>query len=172
MAIANKVSYEEAMILLGKTTPAIEKMKLSKTPHYTKKSSKEKNANYGLPSPYTKDQSHKLRKGCGEAHKGKQAIEYALNSLCKNIAWYGEYLFCEGRLWRFDYAIPSLKIAIEYEGNTFGESRHTKGVGYASDTCKYNAATLLGWKVLRYEASLAEDRVGLELQMALTPEEI
>jgi hypothetical protein len=26
--------------------------------------------------------------------------------------------------------------------------------------------------VLRYEASLAEDRVGLELQMALTPEEI
>lgn len=52
--------------------------------------------------------------------------------------------------WRFDVAIPSLRIAIEIEGGIHTGGRHTRGKGYAGDVDKYNAATVLGWKVLRY----------------------
>jgi hypothetical protein len=53
---------------------------------------------------------------------------------------------------RFDWAIPDLKIAIEYEGLFSEKSRHTTVKGYTKDCIKYNLAALLGWKVLRYTA--------------------
>ncbi len=52
--------------------------------------------------------------------------------------------------WKFDLAIPSKKIAVEYEGLMSNKSRHTTPTGYTGDLRKYNAATKLGWKVLRY----------------------
>lgn len=52
--------------------------------------------------------------------------------------------------WRFDVCIPSKKIAIEFEGAVFTNGRHTRGLGYISDIDKYNAATVNGWKVLRF----------------------
>ena len=52
--------------------------------------------------------------------------------------------------WRFDVAIPTKKIAIEFEGAVFTHGRHTRGLGYISDIHKYNAATVNGWKVIRY----------------------
>jgi len=166
MSIANKVSREEARRLLGLSMPTKQPPCKKASWKYTK----EKNISYGTPSDYIKPQKEKLRKSCCELNTGKLAIEDALRKHCGNIEWYGEYRFCAEREWRFDYAIPSLKIAIEYEGNTFQKSRHTSGVGFANDTVKYNAAALLGWKILRYEASLVFDRIDLELQMAVTPD--
>ncbi|MCA9179773.1 MAG: hypothetical protein KDB14_35195 [Planctomycetales bacterium] len=64
-----------------------------------------------------------------------------------------EYRFHPMRRWRFDYAIPSMKIAIEYEGLHSLKSGHTTVKGYNKDLQKYNAATVLGWKVLRYSAN-------------------
>lgn len=61
-----------------------------------------------------------------------------------------EYRFHPVRKWRFDYAIPDLKIAIEIEGAVFQQGRHTRGVGYIKDMEKYNTAVKMGWKVLRY----------------------
>lgn len=61
-----------------------------------------------------------------------------------------EYKFCETRKWRFDYALPDEKIAIEIEGGVYSYGRHTRGCGYIKDMEKYNEAALLGWKVLRY----------------------
>lgn len=52
--------------------------------------------------------------------------------------------------WRFDVAIPCKKIAIEFEGGVFNNSRHVRGLGYIGDLDKYNAATVNGWKVIRY----------------------
>ena len=63
-----------------------------------------------------------------------------------------ELQFSEGRRFRFDYAIPSLRIAIEYEGVFSKKSRHTTVNGFSEDCVKYNLAVSLGWRVLRYTA--------------------
>lgn len=63
-----------------------------------------------------------------------------------------EYRFDPIRKWRFDFAWPKLMIAIEVEGlNPRGYSGHTTVQGYVKDMEKYNAATVLGWRVLRYQ---------------------
>ncbi|MDX3913736.1 MAG: hypothetical protein QHC79_09370 [Pseudosphingobacterium sp.] len=60
-----------------------------------------------------------------------------------------EYRFDLERRWRFDYAIPSHKIAIEVEGGVWTNGRHTKGKGYIRDMEKYNRANALGWRLIR-----------------------
>ncbi len=61
-----------------------------------------------------------------------------------------EFKFCKDRKWRFDYAWPKFKIAVEQEGGIWIRGRHTRGSGYIKDMEKYNKAVMLGWKVLRY----------------------
>lgn len=61
-----------------------------------------------------------------------------------------EYKFYPTRRWRFDYAFVENKIAIEQEGGVWTGGRHTRGTGFIKDMEKYNCATILGWKVLRY----------------------
>lgn len=60
-----------------------------------------------------------------------------------------EYHFHPTRRWRFDFALPDQKIAIEVEGGLFIRGRHARGAGIEKDIEKYNSATLLGWKVIR-----------------------
>ena len=77
------------------------------------------------------------------------------------VDFIAEHRFHETRQWRFDIAIPAMKIAIEYEGIMSRKSRHTTVTGYTKDCEKYNAATIAGWRVLRYNAinykSLGDD---------------
>jgi hypothetical protein len=63
-----------------------------------------------------------------------------------------EYRFDPNRRFRFDWAIPSLMIGIEFEGVMSEKSRHTTVTGYTGDCNKYNRAATLGWKVFRYTA--------------------
>lgn len=63
-----------------------------------------------------------------------------------------EYRFCMDRRFRADYYVPRLNVLIEYEGVFGGKSRHTNAVGYTNDCEKYNRATLMGYRVLRYTA--------------------
>lgn len=60
-----------------------------------------------------------------------------------------EYRFTPKRKWRFDYAIPQYKIALEVEGGIWTKGRHTRPKGFIGDIEKYNTATLMGWKLLR-----------------------
>jgi len=60
-----------------------------------------------------------------------------------------EHKFHPVRHWRFDYALPQLGIAIEYEGLYSKKSRHTSIKGFREDCRKYNEAALLGWVVIR-----------------------
>lgn len=60
-----------------------------------------------------------------------------------------EYKFHPERRWRFDFAIPQYKIAIEVEGGIWTRGRHTRPKGFLSDMEKYNMATLMGWRVFR-----------------------
>ena len=85
----------------------------------------------------------------------KASVEKALWVLHheKKIPQYvREYVFHPKRKFRFDWAIPDLKIAIEYEGLMSEKSGHTTVTGYTKDCEKYNLAALMGWKVLRYTA--------------------
>lgn len=60
-----------------------------------------------------------------------------------------EYKFHPTRKWRFDYAIPAHKIAIEVEGGVWTGGRHTSPKGFLGDMEKYNTATIMGWRLLR-----------------------
>lgn len=60
-----------------------------------------------------------------------------------------EYKFHPTRRWRFDYAIPDHKIALEVEGGVWTGGRHTSPKGFLGDIEKYNTATLMGWRVFR-----------------------
>ncbi len=60
-----------------------------------------------------------------------------------------EHHFHPERMWRFDYAWPEHRIALEVEGGVWTQGRHTRGSGFVKDMEKYNAAAVLGWRVLR-----------------------
>lgn len=75
-----------------------------------------------------------------------------------------EYEFSTWRRWRFDYAIPSYRIAIEVEGGLFHPNgRHIRPEGFRRDMEKYNEAAILGWTLLRVEpnALLSEYTIGM-----------
>lgn len=73
-----------------------------------------------------------------------------LNNICGG--WTFEHRFHPTRQWRFDFVNLNLSIAIEIEGGIFSKKRlgHSTGAGIKKDMEKYNAAAILGWKVLRY----------------------
>ncbi|MFZ2937617.1 MAG: hypothetical protein WA066_02810 [Candidatus Omnitrophota bacterium] len=71
-----------------------------------------------------------------------------LNGIVKG--WQAEYRFHPTRRWKSDYANPKIKTIIEIEGGVFTSGRHTRGTGFIKDCEKYNAASIAGWKILRY----------------------
>lgn len=62
-----------------------------------------------------------------------------------------EYKFQQ---WRFDFAWPVLKIAVEIDGGTFAGGDHVRGKGYQRDCMKNNAAQIAGWSVLRADREM------------------
>jgi len=88
---------------------------------------------------------------------GEMEMEFLLKS--EEYDFETEYKFHPDRKWRFDFAFPKDKIAIEVEGGLFTQGRHTRGRGYIQDMQKYNAATILGWRVLRYGTGQINDQV-------------
>lgn len=60
-----------------------------------------------------------------------------------------EYKFHTTRRWRFDFAWPAVKVAMECEGATWSDGRHTTGAGFEADCIKYAEAAIAGWCVLR-----------------------
>lgn len=77
-----------------------------------------------------------------------------------------EYRFHPARRWRFDFAWPDLKLAVEVEGVTyFGKNkngsmklgRHQNGKGLTEDCIKYGEAMRLGWDVYRCTQQLVND---------------
>ena len=62
-----------------------------------------------------------------------------------------ELVFHPERKWRFDFAFPKAKLAVEVDGGVWIQGRHTRGSGFVKDMEKYNAATILGWRILRFQ---------------------
>jgi len=84
-----------------------------------------------------------------------------------------EYQFHQTRKWRFDFAWPKIKLAVEIDGGTFGGAKmlgnHAIGKRYQQDCHKGNAAQLEGWVVLRADREMVgTDEFGaLVLKMIL-----
>lgn len=59
-----------------------------------------------------------------------------------------QYLFHPERKWRFDFAWPQEKIALEVQGGVHTGGGHVRGKGYNNDCEKNNEACVMGWRVL------------------------
>lgn len=82
----------------------------------------------------------------------KSPVRDVFTVICKTdlkVECVKEFKFHPVRKWRFDYAIPEHKIALEVEGGVWTGGRHTSPKGFLGDIEKYNTATLMGWRVFR-----------------------
>ena len=92
--------------------------------------------------------------------------EQLLLDALKNVGLHPEteHQFSEDRKWRFDFAWPEIKLAIEVDGSGF----HTSDKGKRLDQQKRNAALELGWRVLAYparEVGVAKRRIRIVEQI-------
>ena len=97
------------------------------------------------------DQTPTRRKKTRQA-KPQQLKSDFFTLLCRSdlkVECVKEDKFHPTRKWRFDYAIPEHKIAVEVEGGVWTGGRHTSPKGFLNDMEKYNTATVMGWRVLR-----------------------
>lgn len=79
--------------------------------------------------------------------EGERAFETHLNAF-KLPVFHKEHAFCEKRKWRFDFAWPDKKVAVEIDGGQWTQNggRHNRD----SDRVKMNEAVASGWRVLRF----------------------
>ena len=77
--------------------------------------------------------------------------------LFPEVALEREYRFAPPRRWRFDFAHPASRVAIEIEGGHWSGGRHTRGAGFEADCQKYNTAAALGWYVFRLTTGMIKD---------------
>lgn len=60
-----------------------------------------------------------------------------------------EYRFHPSRKWRYDFAWPDIKLAVELHGGG-QRGRHSTIAGMTADCDKHNTAVSLGWRVLTF----------------------
>lgn len=70
-----------------------------------------------------------------------------------------ELKFHPSRAWRFDYAWPDSKVALEVHGGVFTDGRHNRGTGFTNDREKMNEAAIMGWIVI--EATTEQVKNGM-----------
>lgn len=76
--------------------------------------------------------------------------EFALHLRAHGIPFEREYRFHPERKWRADFFIEP-DILVEIEGGVFIQGRHNRGASMVADMDKYNAATIRGYRVFRFE---------------------
>ena len=67
-----------------------------------------------------------------------------------------EAVFAKPRRWRADFLFADAKpkLIVEVEGGTYSGGRHTRGNGFEKDAEKYNAATVMGFRILRFTPAM------------------
>lgn len=74
-----------------------------------------------------------------------------------------ELKFHPTRRWRFDFAWPERRLAVEVQGGIYRGGGHTSVTGVRRDIEKLNAAALLGWRVLLVHGDMVRDGSALSL---------
>jgi hypothetical protein len=90
-----------------------------------------------------------------KVHRQLALLRFYLRTL--GLEFVEEHQFHATRRWRFDLAVPALKLAIEYQGHgATGKGGHVGGhgsiTGLTQDCEKDFQALLLGWRVLKFTA--------------------
>jgi hypothetical protein len=66
-----------------------------------------------------------------------------------------EYQFHDSRKWRFDFAWPLQKVALEVDGGIFVNGRHNQGAAMLLQWEKENTAQSMGWHIFKCSPSTA-----------------
>jgi hypothetical protein len=90
-----------------------------------------------------------------------------------------EFVFDSTRSFRFDYAWPYNRIALEIEGGIFGRGKrcptckrpppmgHSSVKGILRDIEKYNLAVCNGWRLIRATSQMVESGAAVALALSL-----
>ncbi len=108
------------------------------------------------------EKAPKIKRMDNKYHKELELIFMALG-----LDVVKEYQFDDKRKWKFDFALPAIKVAVEYEGLNFrhgGASGHQTIKGVAAGNEKYSEASIAGWclvlvNALSVESGLAHDLI-------------
>ena len=92
--------------------------------------------------------------------EGEVILATALRAL--NIEFDQEFKFHPTRKWRADFHLKDKKILVEVEGGIWSNGRHTRGKGYLGDLDKYNAATMMGYQVIRFSTEQVKSGKAIE----------
>lgn len=87
---------------------------------------------------------------------------FALHCKAHRLEPEREYKFHPTRRWRFDFAWPEKKLAVEIEGGTWQIGRHQRAGGFSADCEKYNQAALLGWRTLRFTTAMVTEGTAID----------
>lgn len=96
---------------------------------------------------------------------GKSEIEAAFLFYARNLHLpepVREYKFHPKRKWRFDFAWPDRKVAVECEGGTWLTTSGGRSAGHAhpkrfeADCWKHDHAVALGWRVFKVTAGMLD----------------
>jgi very-short-patch-repair endonuclease len=102
----------------------------------------------------------------GVRSNAEEALAFQLRAVGIPTSWVREFAFdflATGRKWRFDFAWPARKLAVEIDGGAFSGGRHTTGDGFRRDLEKSNAAVMAGWRVLHFLPEQVDDGSALAL---------
>ena len=117
-------------------------------------------AEYRTKFPIKKGKKRHSLKGQRVQSVGEVTLAPHLRG-CK-INFEQEYNFHPDRKWRADFLITGSKILIEVEGGIWSGGRHTRGKGFIADMEKYNAAAVMGFKVLRFDTQQVKSGLAIK----------
>jgi very-short-patch-repair endonuclease len=92
--------------------------------------------------------------------EGEAILSQHLRTL--KIEFEQEFKFHPSRKWRADFHLKGKKILVEVEGGIWSNGRHTRGKGYLGDLEKYNAATMMGYQVIRFSTEQVKSGKAIE----------
>ncbi len=105
---------------------------------------------------------------------GEEALAQHMDAV--GIKFEREVEFHPARKWRFDFVIVKMcngdagrmglpyrnfRVAVEVEGGGHGGA-HSRPKGFAEDCEKYNAAAILGWRLLRFTTRMVESGIAIK----------
>lgn len=74
-----------------------------------------------------------------------------------------QYQIVQERRFRWDFAWPDYKVAVEIQGGTWSGGAHGRGWGIERDCEKQNLAVLAGWRVLLFTGTMVHNGMSIAM---------
>jgi hypothetical protein len=106
----------------------------------------------GLPEPMTQFHFCWCCEHLKEEHswyRGYPSAKAAKVYSCEGCPSGKGHPYSHERDFRFDFAWPAQRLAVEVDGGTYSGGRHTRGKGYEEDCEKVCEAVIRGWRVMK-----------------------